>query len=155
MKVFIGADHRGFQLKNTLKTWLSERNISTTDVGAESLDPQDDYPVYAQKVAQNIASSWGVGREDSRGIVICGSGVGVDIVANKFAGVRCGLGINVDQVIAARRDDHINVLALAADAIDENQAKEMTKAFLETEYEDAERRSRRLGEIKSIENSKL
>ncbi len=151
MIIFIGADHRGFPLKNALKTWLADRNIPTTDVGAETLDPQDDYPVYAQKVAQNIASNWGVGREDSRGIVICGSGVGVDIVANKFAGVRCGLGINVDQVIAARRDDHINVLALAADSTDDAQAKEMTKAFLETDYEDAERRSRRLEEIKKIE----
>jgi len=153
MKVIIGADHRGYSLKESLKTWFKENEVDFVDVGADYLKQDDDYPLYAGKVAETISADWGIGREYTRGIVICGSGVGVDIVANKFAGVRCGLAINVDQVIAARRDDKINVLALAADAIDETLARKMVDAFLNTDYDDAERRSRRLEEIKKIEKN--
>lgn len=150
MRVFIGSDHRGFELKEQLKHFLSQEKISFQDVGAFELDPNDDYPVFAQKVAESVSSDTKTGK-DTRGIVICGSGVGVDIVANKFNGVRCGLGMNVEQVRLARHDDDINILALASDETDESQAKEMVKAFLETEFENAERRTRRLNEIKDIE----
>ena len=153
MRVFIGADHRGFKLKENLKQWMSEEKISFQDVGAHELDPNDDYPVYAKKVAESVSDDSRLGKE-SRGIVICGSGVGVDIVANKFNGVRCGLGMNIEQVKSARHDDDINILALASDETDGTQAREMVKAFLETEFENAERRTRRLGEIKDIENNK-
>ncbi len=147
MKVYIGSDHRGFALKENLKQWLVENNFEHEDVGAHELDPSDDYPVYAGKVAEKVASE----PENARGIVICGSGVGVDIVANKFNGVRAGLGMNVQQVSSARRDDDINVLALASDEINEQTAKEMIKTFLETKFDQAERRTRRLEEIKDIE----
>lgn len=152
MKVFIGADHRGFNLKEQLKQWLHENNYKHEDVGAFELDPNDDYPIYAQKIGESI--EYGVENgKDVRGIIICGSGVGVDIVANKFKGVRCGLGINAKQVKAARHDDNINVLALAADETNEETASEMAKAFLETAFENAERRTRRLNEIKEIEKN--
>lgn len=145
MKVFIGADHRGFSLKQSLKQWLSENNVQHEDVGAHELDPNDDYPQYAQKVAEQVGQGgWG--------IVICGSGVGVDIVANKFDGVRCGLAVNKEQIEAARKDDDINVLAIAADTTSEADAKEMVSAFIDTAYEASEKHARRLEEIKEIED---
>ena len=151
MKIFIGADHKGFELKEKLKTWLLENDNVFTDVGAESFDQRDDYPIYAQRVAQNVAESWNRGEEDTLGIVICGSGVGVDIVANKFDGIRAGLGINSEQVKSAKHDDNINVLAIAADETEEGLARDMVKNFIETEFESIDRRNRRLNEIKNIE----
>ena len=148
--IFLGADHRGFPLKEAIKNWLQQNNYQVEDLGAETLDPDDDYPVYAEAVAQKVSASDPL--HEDRGVVICGSGVGVDIVANKFDGVRSGFGMNVDQVKSGRRDDNTNVLALAADEIDETTAVEMVKAFIETDYEEAERRNRRLEEIKQIEN---
>ena len=150
MRIYIGADHRGFNLKETLKHFLSQEKISFQDVGAFELDPNDDYPVYAQKVAESVSNDSRLGKEN-RGVVICGSGVGVDIVANKFNGVRCGLGMNVEQVRSARRDDDINVLALASDDTDEQSAIEIVKTFLETEFEKSKKHERRLEEIEKIE----
>lgn len=151
MTIFIGADHRGFNLKQLIVSWLTQNNHQVEDLGAETLDPDDDYPIYAEAVAKRISASDPLSGD--LGIVICGSGVGVDIVANKFDGVRCGFGMNVDQVKSGRRDDNTNVLALPADNIDESTAIEMVKAFIETEYEEADRRNRRLEEIKNIENN--
>lgn len=161
MIVFIGADHKGFELKEKLKVWLSQNGHQVEDMGATNLDPSDDYPKFAEAVAQHVSLSTSqtdyrtTGQESTarRGIVLCGSGVGVDIVANKFDGVRSGLGINADQIASARRDDDINVLALAASEIDESQAIEIIKKFLETDFEDADRRTRRLEEIKNIEQN--
>ncbi len=162
MIIFIGADHRGFELKDKLKNWLSQNGHQVEDVGAESLDMDDDYPKYAEAVAQRVSVSdtptdynptEQEGAQARRGIVICGSGVGVDIVANKFDGIRSGLGINSDQIKSARVDDDINILAIAADSTDESTAIEMVKVFIETDFETAERRTRRLNEIKEIEKN--
>jgi ribose 5-phosphate isomerase B len=151
MRIFIGADHRGFELKEKIKQFLHEHKIHFQDVGAFELDPNDDYPFYAQKVAEDVSDDIELGKT-SRGIVICGSGVGVDIVANKFKGIRCGLGISAGQIASARRDDDINILAIAADETNDGVAMDMVTAFLDTLFEDAERRVRRLEEIKDIEN---
>jgi ribose 5-phosphate isomerase B len=162
MIIFIGADHRGFNLKNTIKDWLAQNGYQVEDLGAERIDPDDDYPIFAEAVAQRVSVSDSTsgfhatekeGEAARRGIVICGSGVGVDIVANKFDGIRAGFGINADQVKTARNDDDINVLALGADNLSDPQAIEMVKAFLETKFDTAERRSRRLEEIKKIEEN--
>ncbi len=150
MRIFIGADHRGFELKEKIKTWMSDNNIAFQDAGAFELDPNDDYPTYAEKVAADVSFDIEVEKE-SLGIIICGSGVGVDITANKYDGIRAGLGINQEQVISAKRDDNINILALAADTTDEHKAIEMVKAFIETPYENSEKHERRLEEIEKIE----
>ena len=97
MKVYLGADHRGFNLKGKIKNWLSENKFSTDDLGAFSYDPNDDYPLFAEKVANSVSSDINKGLE-SRGIVICGSGVGVDIVANKFKHIRNGLPLNLKHI---------------------------------------------------------
>ena len=133
MKVYLGADHRGFKLKEELKTWFLENKISVKDLGAFEHNPDDDYPLFAQKVARNVAGdlkkNLGV-----RGIVICGSGVGVNIVANKFNHIRSGLALNAKQVGQARKDDDINILAIPSDFVNEEEAKKIVKIFLKTPF---------------------
>ena len=145
--IYIGADHRGYNLKEKIKEWLSEWGFDYEDLGAFKLDPGDDYPIFASAVAEKIEEKGG------KGIVICGSGAGVDIVANKFDGVRSVFGINKDQVHVAVSDDDVNVLAIASDFIPENDIKPMIEIFLRTEFSGADRHKRRLEEIKKIENN--
>jgi ribose 5-phosphate isomerase B len=146
MKIYLGADHRGYKLKEKIRQWLEDWNFSFEDLGAEDFNPKDDYTVYAQKVASLV------GKEKSvKGILICGSGVGVDVAANKFDGVRAAIGKSAEQVRAGRRDDDMNILVLAADFTKDTEAKEMVQTFLKTEFEAIARHQRRLQEIKKIE----
>jgi ribose 5-phosphate isomerase B len=148
MKVYLGADHKGYKLKERIAKWLFVWEHEYEDLGADHLDPNDDYTVYAEKVASMVALEAG-----SRGILLCGSGVGVDIVANKFDGIRSSIGKNPDQVRAGRNDDDMNILVLAADFTKDHEAKEMVKAFLETEFDGKERYVKRLEEIKKLEQN--
>ena len=149
MKIFIGADHRGFELKGKiiLELLSSMGNEYIEDCGAFEFSQNDDYVDYAKKVSEKVLAN-----EGSRGIVICGSGVGVDNVANRIKGIKCGLGFNPDQVRNARNDDDINVLALGSDFIDFDGAKRIVKSFLETPYDPAERHERRIRKIEELEN---
>lgn len=144
--IYIGADHRGFELKEKIKEFFDELGFDYEDMGAFTNDPADDFPEFAVKVAKSILD------HEDRGIVICGSGVGVDEVANKVSGVRCGLAINKDQIRAARHDDDINVLALAAEHTSEEEAKEIVKIFLDTEFSSEDRYKRRIQQIEDIEH---
>ncbi len=147
MKIFIGTDHRGFKLKEDLKEWLTQLGHELHDVGAHVLAPDDDYTDYASAVAFNVSKT-----PDARGLVFCGSGVGVDIVANKVDGIRSGYGASVEEITSARRDDNINVLAVGAEFTDTDKAKELIRAFLDTKYAKEERFDRRLNKIEKIEN---
>lgn len=129
MKIYIDADHRGFRLKKKLFAWLRDQGYDAHDCGNGQYNPADDYPLIVDKV---VASMEANGLENSRGIVICGSGIGVDIAANRHKGIRAGLGFDVGQVRHGRDHENINVLALAADEISYDQAIELVKAFLET-----------------------
>jgi len=151
MKVYLGADHRGFKLKEELRVWLLENKISVEDLGAFKYNQDDDYPLFAQAVAKNVAADLekNIG---ARGIVICGSGVGVDIVANKVDHIRSGLAVSAKQVEEAREDDDINVLAIPSDFVSGEEAKKIIKIFLKTKFSKEERKIRRLGEIEEIEN---
>jgi ribose 5-phosphate isomerase B len=146
VKIYLGADHRGYFLKEKIARWLFEKQYNFFDIGAENLDLKDDYPKYASEVASLVARN-----KTSRGVIFCGSGVGVEVVANKFDGVRAALGMSAEQVRAGRNDDNMNILVLATDFIDEDQAKEMLKAFLETKFGRKARYKRRLQEIERIE----
>lgn len=146
MKVYLGADHRGFALKEKIKDWLLEWDYQYEDMGAYDYDEHDDYTLYAEKVASIVADN-----DDSYGILACGSGVGVDIAANKIDGAYASIGKEKDQVAAGRKDDDMNILVLAADYTSEDEAKEMVKVFLETEFDGLARHKRRLEEIKKIE----
>lgn len=146
MKIFIGADHRGFELKGLILDWLRSQKFQVQDCGAYKLDPNDDYPQFAEEVADKVSEE-----DNSRGILICGSGVGVDIVANKIEGIRCGLGFEVDQVKKAREDDDINVLAISSGATNYDKAIELVKIFLQTGYNSTPNHERRIEEISSLD----
>lgn len=146
MKIFLGADHRGYNLKEKIATWLFDWNYDFEDLGADHFDSDDDYPLFAERVASLVANE-----PSSCGILLCGSGVGVDATANKFDGIRASVGISPEQVRAGREDDDMNVLVIAADFTEESKAKEIVKSFLETRYINIEKHERRLDEIEKIE----
>ena len=146
MKIFLGADHRGYYLKERIAKWLFEWQYDFFDVGAQSLDLSDDYTKYASEVASLVANE-----KSGKGIVLCGSGVGVDVVVNKFDGIRASVGISKEQVKAGRNGDDMNILVIAADYTDEYEAKDMVQAFLETKFGGKVRDKRRLKEIEKIE----
>jgi ribose 5-phosphate isomerase B len=146
MTIYLGADHRGFSLKEQIKVWLQQQGQQVVDCGNTQLDPEDDYPQYAFAVAEQVADNI-----QGRGIVFCGSGVGVDIAANKVPGVRSAVGLSPTMVQAARRDDDINVLAIAADITDEKTTQQLVTSFLATPFRQEERYARRLTEISERE----
>ncbi len=148
MVIYLGADHRGFNLKEALKSFLRDEGYEVHDMGASDYNKDDDYVDFAVQVAGAVARD----SEHGRGILICGSGTGMDIAANKFRGVRATLGAMADQVFSARHDDNANVLALAADFMSELEAKKMVKVFLQTPFGDEERYRRRLEKIANIES---
>lgn len=146
MKVYLGTDHRGFGLKEKIKDWLKTWGYEFSDLGAYELDPKDDYPLYAEKVGVIVGKV-----KDARGVLLCGSGVGVDVAANKIDGVRAAIGKNKDQVRAGRNDDNMNILVIAADYTKEEEARQMLKVFLETKFAGEKRFVRRLAEIEKLE----
>src|SRR5690349_8433879 len=117
MRLFVAADHRGFELKDKLIDYLHEKELRIEDLGAYELDPNDDYPDFSKKVAQAVLQD----PESSLGVLICGGG-GVEITANRYKGIRCALGFNEDQVKHVRENDHANVLAIPSDYIDFDRA---------------------------------
>jgi ribose 5-phosphate isomerase B len=148
MIIYIGADHKGFYLKEALKQSLKDDGYEIIDLGDSEEKKDDDYPDFARAVAEKVAGTGG----EVRGIVICGSGIGVDVVANKFSGVRSALAISADQVRDGRHDDDVNVLSLAADFTKPEDALGIVKVFLSTPFKKEERYSRRLGKIAELEN---
>jgi ribose 5-phosphate isomerase B len=146
MKVYLGADHRGFDLKEKLKVYLAGEGYECEDLGAATLNSEDDYVDFAAKVAEEV-----VRNPETRGILACGSGAGVDIVANKFDGVRSVLASLPEEARAAREDDDVNILALASDFLNQSEAEAISKIFLETEFKGEERHKRRLNKISEIE----
>jgi len=143
MTIFIGADHRGFELKNKLMEYLQEKNIRIEDMGNYQYDPLDDYPDFAKKVAQAVLQN----PTNFLGVVICGSGVGVAIAANRFKGIRCALGFEIDQVKHARENDHINVISIPSDYVDLEKAKKLIDAFISTQPKMEDKYLRRLKKL--------
>lgn len=146
MVIYIGADHRGFKLKEYLKQFLDGEGYEVVDLGNTVYDEKDDYPDFAAVVAKKVSLD-----ENSRGILICGSGVGVDIVANKFSNVRSALAFSPDQAYDSRNDDDTNVLSLAADFLSSAAAAKIVQTWLQTPFADEERFRRRLNKISQIE----
>ena len=149
MVIYFGADHRGFELKETLREYVKSVGYEVYDYGATAYNKDDDYPDFAKAVAEKIHAD----PEQSRGILVCGSGVGMDVVANKFRNVRAALMISPDQVYSGRHDDDANVLVLASDMTSETDAKKGVQVFLETPFAGDERYMRRLTKIMQIENN--
>jgi len=147
LRVALGADHGGFPLKAELLPWLEGQGYEVLDLGAYALDPADDYPDFAAAVARAVASG-----EAQRGIIICGSGVGACIVANKLAGVRAGLCHDTYSARQGVEHDDINILCLGARVIGVELAKEVVTAFLSARFSGAERHRRRLQKVLAIES---
>ncbi len=155
MKVYLGADHGGFELKEKVKAWLSEWRIEYEDMGPETFDPKDDYPVYAFNVAERVGKEddfmkpWS---ERTAGILVCRSAVGVTIAANKVKGVLAGAAYDTKTAHHARTNDNINVLCLSGDWMSELEAQEIVRIFFSTEFSGDERHKRRLEMIRKEEN---
>lgn len=147
MLIYIGADHRGFALKEHLKIFLRESGFSVTDLGNAALDENDDYPDFAAEVGRRVSQEF----ETARGVVICASGVGVDIVVNKFMRIRSVLAATPDQAYDSRNDDDTNVLALGADYLDLPAAKRILITWLETPFANEPRFRRRIEKISQLE----
>lgn len=147
MRVYIGADHGGYQLKEELKKYLSELGYEVEDIGAHGLNPEDDYPDFVFPVAEKVAQNPG-----AFGIVIGRSGNGEAIAANKVKGVRAALCWNEEVAKKAREHNDANVLSLGADYIDTEKAKIIVKTFLETSFSGGERHKRRIEKIKNYES---
>jgi len=149
MKIFLGSDHKGFGLKGDLISYLQINNFEVVDLGATSYDENDDYSDFGIKVAEEVSND-----SSSLGIVICGTGIGVCIAANKVKGIRCGLCGSVDVARLARKDDNINVLALSSELHNDlDIAVEIVNAFVETKFDNSEKRVRRVEKIATYENS--
>ena len=146
MKFAIGADHGAVDLKEEVKLVLKEfPNINVVDIGTFSHDPVD-YPDIAEKVAEKITSG-----ECERGIVLCGTGIGISIAANKINGIRCALCSDVFSAKMARRHNDANMLAMGAGVIGENVALDIVETFLDTPFSFEEKHVRRVGKIAKVD----
>ena len=145
--LYIGSDHGGHPLKEDLKKFLAKQKIDFVDIGPNRLDPRDDYPEFSAKVAREISKD----PQNNKGILLCRSGHGVCIVANKFKNVRAALCWNEQVAKASRNDDDANVLCLPSDYISAEIAEEITKVWLNTPFSDEARHQRRIREIKTLE----
>lgn len=148
MTVYLGADHRGFKLKGALLVVLAPLGYRVIDLGDIEYNEHDDYTDFAAAVALKVRAE-----RDARGILICGSGVGVDVTANKFKGVRSALALSPVQVRSARHDDDVNVLSIASDFTTEAEALELAKAFLETPFSGLPHHKRRVEKIAALERA--
>ncbi len=155
IKIILAADHAGFQLKNKIKTWLEETGYSVLDVGAHTLVPEDDYPVYMSsasiKVAEDMTGA-------TKAIIFGGSGQGEAIVANRFPGVRAVVWYgdvspttNLDIIKLSREHNDANVLSIGARFVNEEQAKNAITKWLNTPFSNEEKHERRNQLIDSIE----
>ncbi len=147
MKIAIGSDHRGYSLKERIKKLLAGDGHEVVDVGTDSEDSAD-YPDYAIPVAEKTA-----GGEADRGILICGSGIGVSIVANKVDGARAALVWTVDQARMTRKHNDSNVLALSEEMGDDERIDEIVRVWLDTGFEGG-RHQRRVDKITDYENNR-
>lgn len=145
--IYIGADHGGYKLKEQIKKFLLKQKLEFDDVGAKKLVAGDDYPDYAKLVGKKVSQN----PLRNVGILICRSGQGVCIVANKFTHVRAALVWNTKEAEMSRTDDMTNVLCLPSDYISQKEAEAIVKVWLTTSFSTESRHMRRVKKISSIE----
>ncbi|RUM49725.1 MAG: ribose 5-phosphate isomerase B [Hydrogenothermus sp.] len=148
MKIAIGSDHAGYDLKETIKNYLIEKGYEVIDKGTNSKESVD-YPIFGENVAETVAKG-----EADKGIVICGTGIGISISANKVKGIRAALCTNEYMARMARKHNDANVLALGARVLGVDLALSIVETFLNTEFEGG-RHERRVHLIHNIEQLKL
>ncbi len=136
MRIAIASDHAGFALKEEIKKYLAGRSIEVTDLGTDS-EESVDYPIFGRRCGEEVAS----GKAD-RGIVCCGTGIGISIAANKVKGIRCGLCTDVAMAEMTRRHNDANMLALGGRTTEVPLALDIVKAWLDTEFEGGKHKRR-------------
>jgi ribose 5-phosphate isomerase B len=146
MRVHLGSDHAGFELKTRLVTWLEDHGHEAVDHGPKAFDRDDDYPAFVMRAAEAVVRDRG-----SLGIVIGGSGNGEQIAANKVRGVRAALAWNDDTAVLARRHNDANVISIGARMHTPEEAVRLVKQFLETSFCRDERHARRIAQIAGYE----
>lgn len=146
--IYIGSDHGGYKLKEKIKKMLTSEKLDFVDVGPNKYDKNDDYPDYAAKVARHISKN----PLKHLGILICRSGQGVCIVANKFQNVRAALVWNTEEAKVSRNDDMTNILCLPADYVSPIIAERIVDVWLQTPYSTDNRHIRRIKKISDTEN---
>ena len=147
MQIFIGADHGGFLLKTKLFMWLRENGYLVDDCGANELNESDDYPDFAFGVAEGVYREKG-----SRGILICGTGSGMCIAANKVKGVRASIPTSIKEARLTREHNDANILCLSGWDVGFHKATKVVEKFLITQFSGEERHVRRLEKIKNLEH---
>ena len=145
--VYLGADHAGLAMKESVKRHVQSAGFEVEDLGAHEIDANDDYPVYAARVANVVRNN-----PRSVGLLFCGSAEGVCIAANKFDGIRAGIGFSVEAAKSLRFDDDGNVLCLPGRIGVNDDPMAIVDGFLNTKPSTAERHERRVKEIKLIED---
>ncbi|MEX2654231.1 MAG: ribose 5-phosphate isomerase B [Acidimicrobiia bacterium] len=145
MRIALGADHAGYDLKQHIGSMLAEMGVTVIDLGTHSTDPVD-YPDFAAAVARAVTD----GRAD-RGIIVCGSGAGACVAANKVNGIRAAVAHDTYTAHQAVEHDDVNVLCLGSRVIGQNVADESVKAFISAEFTHEERHVRRLNKVKALE----
>ena len=146
MRIVIGADHNGFDCKYTVRQWLEAAGHAVVDVGPHELDPSDDYPDFARLVGETLQRG-----EADRGILLCGSGVGASIAANKMRGIRAGLCHDAYSAHQAVEHDNVNVLCLGPRVVGPAVIEELVTAFLAADFTGEERHARRLAKVTALE----
>lgn len=150
MTIYLGADHDGFAAKQQIKTWLIATGYYVTDFGAEAQLPDDDYPIYAEKVARAVAADLAA-KKSAIGLLFCDSGGGVTIAANKIAGIRAVDVYDEKTARHARKDNDANVASFAAGWLSLDEIKIIIATFLAEPFSQAERHLRRIGQIAALE----
>lgn len=148
MKIYIGADHRGFALRQKLIDRLKADGYDLVDEGDKQLNQDDDYPQFAGKVASAVLAS---NDPEPRGLLLCGSGQGMCMAANRYKGIRAALGYDIEAARSSRNDDDSNVLCLPADSLKEQEAYTILKIWLDTPFAGAERFRRRNQEMDKLD----
>ena len=146
MKVVIGSDHAGFELKEQVAVFVRELGHEVIDVGTDNGTDPVDYPDYAESVCKVI-----VNNEAERGILICGSGVGASVAANKFPGIAAGLCHDTYAAHQGVEHDDMNVLVMGGRIIGPELARELVKAYLSAQFTGEERHRRRLEKVRALE----
>jgi RpiB/LacA/LacB family sugar-phosphate isomerase len=145
MRIAVGSDHAGYPLKEHIATWLAEAGHAVYDLGTHSEDPVD-YPDYSAAVAQAVLD----GRAD-RGVVICGSGAGAAIAANKFQGIRAAVAHDTYTAHQMVEHDDVNILCLGSRVVGQALAEDLVKTFIEAKFTREDRHVRRLDKIRALE----
>ena len=146
--IFLGADHRGYNLKEKIKGWLSEWGYEHEDMGAFEYDKDDDYPDFISKVAEKVSED----ADNSKGIVLGGSGQGEAMVANRYPNVRAAVyyGGNEEIIKLSREHNNANILSLGVSFVDDKTTEKAVRLWLETPFSGEERHKRRIEKFKSL-----